>query len=193
MVNQQIITIKELWDDVLSRSVITNPSIDIVIQCPLQKPRSFLLPEASREEKAKLRRLVPHIEEVKYWMWPRDCEGVRYADGSRYKDQCVHFRGYTETGVYCTVETTGFVPFHTHVGCRLCNCEVSCAVNRKVVEGFGSASIWKIPLEECRKCTYNNGYTLGFCNWKPGCGEWFILKAMYCKFGAEDCPEKEIK
>ena len=155
---------------------------DKLIKCPKDKRRNFVKNEGATVK------LIPNVRRTKKLFSCHICSGLR-GDGSRYKDQCPYFMGYTSRQVICKLSPSKRVNIEEYADCPRLERIVKVGVNKDQIELWGSGDLTIVSKSVCEKCEYlvevKNEYN---CTFKTGCDN-NILAVMFC--ASLDCKKCE--
>lgn len=153
-----------------------------LIKCPKDRRRNFVKNEGD------IVKLIPNAKRTKSLFCYSICKGLR-GDGSRYRDQCPYFMGYTPRQVICRLSPSKQVNIEEYADCPKLERIVKVGVNKGQIEQFGSADLTRVPRRVCEKCEYLVKIKNEFgCTFKTGCDN-NILALMFC--ASLDCKKCE--
>lgn len=161
---------------------------DELIKCPKDRRRNFVKNEGD------IVKLIPNVRRTKSLFTSHICNGLR-GDGSRFRDQCPHWMGYTPRQVICRLSPSKRVNIEEYADCPRLERIVRVGVNKGQIEQFGSSDLTNVSRDVCERCEYlvkieeiENEYD---CTFKTGCDNSVIALMLCTSLDCKKCERRK--
>lgn len=159
-----------------------------LIKCPKDKRRNFVKNEGD------IVKLIPNVRRTKSLFSCHICNGLR-GDGSRFRDQCPFWMGYTVKQVICRLSPSKRVNIEEYTRCPRLERIVRVGVNKGQIEQFGCGDLTNVSKDVCEKCEYlvkieeiENEYD---CTFKTDCDNSVIALMLCTSLDCKKCERRK--